>query len=137
MNQKIINLRRELHQYPELSNEEYNTSKRIINFIKEYNPDEIIRLGDTGVLFAFKGNENGEILLFRAELDALPIKEMTEVEYKSVNNNISHPCGHDGHMAILSGLAVKLSENPPQKGKVILLYQPAEETGKMLKIHCF
>lgn len=127
MNQKIIKLRRELHKYPEISNNEYNTSERIINFINEYNPDEIIRLGDTGVLFVFKGNEIGETILFRAELDALPIKEMTELEYKSVNNNVSHACGHDGHMAILAGLAQKISNDRPTKGKVYLLFQPAEE----------
>lgn len=127
MNQKILNLRKELHKYPELSNNEYNTSKRIINFIKEYNPDEIIRLGETGILFAFKGNEDGKTLVFRSELDALPIKEFTELEYKSVNENISHACGHDGHMAILSGLAQKISDDRPTKGKVYLLFQPAEE----------
>ena len=109
MDQKIIALRRELHRYPELSNIENSTSERIISFIKEYNPDEIIRLGDTGVLFVFKGNENGKTLVFRCELDALPIKETTDVEYKSVNNHISHACGHDGHMAILAGLAQKIS----------------------------
>jgi len=127
MNQKIINLRRELHKYPELSNGEYNTSERIINYMKEYNPDEIIRLGDTGLLFVFKGNENGKTLLFRSELDALPIKEMTEAEYKSVNNDVSHACGHDGHMAIIAGLAQKIADDRPTKGKVILLFQPAEE----------
>ena len=130
MDQKIIALRRELHRYPELSNIENSTSERIINFIKEYNPDEIIRLGDTGVLFVFKGNENGKTLVFRCELDALPIKETTDVEYKSVNNHISHACGHDGHMAILAGLAQKISNDPPTKGKVILLFQPAEEVGQ-------
>jgi amidohydrolase len=127
MKQKIIKLRRELHQHPELSNFEYNTSERIINFIKKYNPDEIIQLGETGVLFVFKGNENGKALLFRSELDALPIKEMTEVEYQSVNNNVSHACGHDGHMAILAGLAQKISIDRPTKGNVFLLFQPAEE----------
>ncbi len=127
MNQKIIKLRRDLHKYPELSNNEYNTSERIINFIKEYNPDEIIRLGDTGVLFVFKGNENGKTLLFRSELDALPIKELTEVDYKSVNSNVSHSCGHDGHMAILAGLAQNISNDRPTRGKVYLLFQPAEE----------
>jgi len=127
MNQKIIKLRRELHKYPELSNDEYKTSERIINFIKEYNPDEIIQLGETGVLFAFIGNEEGETILFRSELDALPIKEMTEVGYKSMNKNVSHACGHDGHMAILAGLVQKISKDRPTKGKVYLLFQPAEE----------
>ena len=127
MNQKIIELRRELHQHPELSNDEYKTSERIINFIKEYKPDEIIRLGDTGVLFIFKGTNPGKTILFRSELDALPIKEISEIAYKSVNDNISHACGHDGHMAILAGLAQKISTDRPTKGKVVLLFQPAEE----------
>ena len=58
MKQNTINLRRELHKYPELSNDEHHTSEQIINFIKEYNPDEIIRLGDTGVLFVFNGKDS-------------------------------------------------------------------------------
>lgn len=127
MNQKILNLRRELHQNPELSNDEYHTSKRIINFIKEYHPDETIRLGETGLLFLFRGSEEGKTILFRAELDALPIQETTNRDYKSTNQQISHVCGHDGHMAILAGLAQKISHNPPKKGKVFLLFQPAEE----------
>ena len=127
MNQKIINLRRELHQHPEISNREHNTSKRIINFIKEYKPDELVLLGETGVLFVFSGTEKGKTILFRSELDALLIKETTEVEYKSVNNNVSHACGHDGHMAILAGLAEEISSNRPKAGKVVLLFQPAEE----------
>ncbi len=116
-----------MHQHPELSNDERHTSERIIRAMKEYNPDEILWLGETGVLFVFKGTEKGETLLFRSELDALPIKEMTEVEYKSVNDNVSHACGHDGHMAILVGLAQKISNDRPTKGNVVLLFQPAEE----------
>ncbi|MDD2345275.1 MAG: amidohydrolase [Bacteroidales bacterium] len=127
MNQKIVDLRRELHKYPEISNKEFKTTERIIHFINEYNPDEVIRLGETGVLFVFKGKEEGKTILFRAELDALPIKEISEIEHKSVNENRSHVCGHDGHMAILAGLAQKISNDRPTKGSVILLFQPAEE----------
>jgi len=127
MNQNIINFRKELHQYPELSNNEYHTSERIINFIKEFNPDEIIKLGETGVAFAFNGKENGKTVVFRAELDALPIREKSGVEYTSVNDSVAHSCGHDGHMAILSGLAERIANNPPEYGKVVLLFQPAEE----------
>lgn len=127
MNQKNIDLRRELHKYPEISNKEFKTTERIIRFINEFNPDETVRLGDTGVFFVFKEKEKGKIVLFRAELDALPIKEISEIEHKSVNENISHVCGHDGHMAILAGLAQKISNDRPAKGSVILLFQPAEE----------
>ncbi|MBN2236689.1 MAG: amidohydrolase [Bacteroidales bacterium] len=127
MNQKIINLRRELHQNPELSNKEVLTSERIIHFLKDYRPDKIVRLGETGVVFVFSGSVEGKTILFRAELDALPIQETTHKAYKSANQQISHVCGHDGHMAILAGLAQKISQNPPKKGKVLLLFQPAEE----------
>jgi len=127
MNKEIIALRRELHRYPEVSNCEYQTTDRIINFINEYKPDEVIRLGDKGVLFLFKGAEQGETLMYRCELDALPIKEITELEYASENEGISHACGHDGHMAIIAGLAHKISTDRPTKGKVVLLFQPAEE----------
>lgn len=127
MNQEIIKLRQEIHKHPEVSNDEYNTSERIIHYVKKFNPDEIIKLGETGVAFAFNGKKKGETVVFRAELDALSIKEKSGVEYTSVNDHIAHACGHDGHMAILTGLTQKISENPPTKGRVVMLFQPAEE----------
>ncbi|MBI9053285.1 MAG: amidohydrolase [Bacteroidales bacterium] len=127
MNQKIIKFRQEIHKHPEVSNDEYNTSERIINYIKKFNPDEIIKLGETGVAFVFNGNEKGKIVVFRSELDALPIKEKSGVEYTSINDHIAHSCGHDGHMAILAGLTQKISENRPKRGRGVMLFQPAEE----------
>lgn len=127
MNQEIISLRQEIHKYPEISNKEYKTSERIVNFVKRYRPDETIELGKTGVAFAFNGKEKGKTVVFRAELDALPINEKSGVEYKSVNDHVAHSCGHDGHMAILVGLIQKISENRPVKGRAIMLFQPAEE----------
>lgn len=127
MNQEIIKLRQEIHQHPEISNEEYNTSERIINYVKKFNPDEIIKFGKTGVAFAFNGKEKGKTVVFRAELDALPIHEKSSVAYISVNDHIAHSCGHDGHMAILVGLIEKVAENRPVSGRVVMLFQPAEE----------
>lgn len=127
MNSKLVALRHQLHSQPELSNKEYKTAQIIVDFMDEYQPHEIIHLGDTGRAFVFEGAEAGKITVFRAELDALPIEEKTRVKYASIYNGVAHACGHDGHMAILAGLAQQLSENPPQKGKVILLFQPAEE----------
>ncbi len=127
MNRKIIKLRQELHKHPEVSNKEYNTSERIINYVKKFNPDELIKLGETGVAFVFNGKEQGKTVVFRAELDALPIREMSGLKYSSVNDHIAHSCGHDGHMAILTGLAQRVSENRPARGRVVLLFQPAEE----------
>jgi amidohydrolase len=127
MNQEIIKLRQELHKHPEVSNDEHNTSERIINYVKKFHPDGIIKLGKTGVAFVFNGKEKGKTVVFRSELDALPIQEKSVVEYSSVNDHVAHSCGHDGHMSILTGLAQRISENRPSVGRVILLFQPAEE----------
>ena len=123
----IIALRQELHKYPELSNKEFETSGRIASFFQNLSPDQIIKLGSTGLAFVFNGKESGKTVMFRAELDALPIAETNNLTYASANNGVAHSCGHDGHMAIISGLAKKISDHRPQKGKVVLLFQPAEE----------
>ncbi len=127
INKEIIALRHHLHQNPEVSNQEYKTSDYIAAFMSSLMPFEVIFLGKTGKAFVFKSNKPGKTVVFRTELDALPIKEKSDVEYTSMNDNIAHSCGHDGHMAILIGLAQKISENRPTKGMVILLFQPAEE----------
>jgi amidohydrolase len=127
MNQEIIKFRQEIHNHPEVSNDEYNTSERIIKYVKKFNPDEIIKLGETGLAFSFNGKEKGKTIVFRSELDALPILEKTGLEYASVNDHIAHSCGHDGHMAILTGLTRKISENRPKRGRAVMLFQPAEE----------
>ena len=124
-------LRKEIHKNPELAGNEKNTAKRIIFFAKRYNPDKIIsNIGGNGIAVIFKGKEKGPTVLIRCELDALPILETNKFFYRSVNKNISHKCGHDGHMAIVSGLIPLLSKNKLKKGKVVLLYQPSEETGE-------
>ncbi len=127
MIKKIIELRHELHQYPEVSNNEYKTSDRIVNFMKAFKPSEILTLSKTGKAFVFEGAEPGKTIVFRAELDALPIEEKSSLSYASANQNVSHVCGHDGHMAILAGLAQKIANEVPKYGKVVLLFQPAEE----------
>ncbi len=125
--EKIIVLRHELHQHPEISNKEYYTSAKIAEFMKSFTPDEVISLSTTGKAFVFKGKKPGKTLMFRAELDALPVTESSGRAYCSKNPGIAHACGHDGHMAIIAGLAQKIAMNRPEKGKVVLLFQPAEE----------
>jgi amidohydrolase len=125
--QPIITLRHLLHHHPEVSNAEVQTSQRITEYMRGLNPDEEVRLGSTGVAFVFSGSQPGPCLMFRAEMDALPITEQSDAPYASVNKGVSHACGHDGHMAILAGLGQKISECRPVKGKVVLLFQPAEE----------
>ena len=129
--ESLIRLRKELHKNPELSGEEFETSKRILAFLEKYKPDEIhTEIGKTGIIAIYHGEEEGKTLLFRCELDALPIKEVNTFEHQSIYQGISHKCGHDGHMAILCGLATELAQKKLATGKVILLFQPSEENGK-------
>lgn len=126
---KLLALRHYLHRFPEISGNESNTAKSIEDFIKPHNPNEIIRqIGGHGFAAIFKGEKEGPVTMIRCELDALPIKELnTNIQYASTKENVSHKCGHDGHMAIVAGLAIDLK---PKKGTVVLLFQPAEETGQ-------
>ena len=126
--QDVINLRRTLHRYPELSNLEFETSKRISAFVNALNPDKEISISKTGKAFVFEGDEAGETLIFRCELDALPIQEKSNRAYRSSIKGVSHLCGHDGHMAVIARLGQLISQNRPKKGKAVLLFQPAEET---------
>ncbi|MGE0931033.1 amidohydrolase [Peijinzhouia sedimentorum] len=127
---KIIALRRELHKYPELSKEETKTSSKIQQFLTDLKVFEIYQITETGFVAVLDTMVEGPSVLVRAELDGLPIKEKTDLDYTSAFDGKAHSCGHDGHMAIVCGLAMKLAENPPAKGRVILCFQAAEETGE-------
>ncbi len=127
----LISIRQSLHQNPELSGSEEFTSEALKRTIIRFQPDDIIdNMGGYGVAFIFKGKAEGPNVLFRADMDALPILEINDIDYASRSDGVGHQCGHDGHMAILVGLAEKISRNRPKRGKVILLFQPAEETGE-------
>ena len=129
--QKLIELRKNLHQYPEASGAEKETADIIRSFFKDYPPEKILdNIGGFGLAAVYSGKNSGPTVLIRCELDALPILEENELEYSSKNKGYSHKCGHDGHMAILSGLGTILFENPPSSGRVVLLFQPAEENGQ-------
>ena len=128
---ELIKLRKSIHSEPELAGEEKSTVEKVIKFISKFSPDETIKnIGGNGIAFIFKGKEEGASVLFRCELDALPIQEINDFDYISKFENKGHKCGHDGHMTVLAGLAEQVSSNKDFKGKVILLFQPAEETGE-------
>lgn len=130
LHKKLVQLRHELHHHPELSSQEVKTASKITEWLKQTKPDKMITsLGGHGVAAVYESKNEGPSVLFRCELDALPIRELSNVPYKSAYDGIGHLCGHDGHMAILAGFAKVIHNNRPQKGKVILLFQPAEETG--------
>ncbi|TMM56831.1 amidohydrolase [Maribacter algarum] len=131
MNPEILSLRKEIHENPELSGFEYETAKRIRNFIVEHHPTTMLEnLGGTGVAAIYKFPKKGPSITIRCELDALPIQEVNDFEHQSKNKGVSHKCGHDGHMAIVSGLIFWLKEQSFDSGEVILLFQPAEENGE-------
>ncbi|WP_200975525.1 amidohydrolase [Echinicola sp. 20G] len=129
--QILTKFRKALHQYPELSHQEKETAHFIVDFFEPLNPSEIIeKLGGYGLAIVFRGKEKGPRTLFRCELDALPIHEELNTNHKSKLEGKSHTCGHDGHMAIIAGLGLGLADKPLEKGEVVLLFQPAEETGE-------
>ena len=99
-------------------------------FLNTYaKPDDIITLDGAGFAAIYEGKAPGNTVLFRCELDALPIHEINDdIAYRSVNDGVGHKCGHDGHMAILAGVAQTLTDRPAN-GRVVLLFQPDEETG--------
>ncbi len=128
--ESVTELRKTLHENPELSDYEFETSKRLIDYIGKFKPDQIIEgLGGAGLAFVFNGKAAGKTIMFRSELDALPIQEVNNFNYKSKLKNVSHKCGHDGHMSIMAAFAEAVSNNRPQTGRVVILFQPAEETG--------
>lgn len=130
----LTQLRRTLHQNPEIAEQESATAERILNFFDLLKPDQtFLNLGGHGLAFLFKGGNSGIRTLYRCELDALPIAEQGEKDHKSQVSGKAHLCGHDGHMAILCGLGERLAEQRPENGEVVLLFQPAEETGQGAK----
>ena len=126
----LITFRRLLHQHPEVSGEEEQTAQRIAEALSALAPHQIITgLGGHGVAAVFDSGCDGPTVLFRAELDALPIPEETGLEWTSTTEGKGHLCGHDGHMTILLALGRLLSRQPVQQGRVVLMFQPAEEDG--------
>jgi amidohydrolase len=124
---ELVRLRRDFHRHPELGFQERRTSGIVAARMKELGYEVREGVAETGVLAAKSGEEK-RTLLVRADMDALPIHEANNVEYKSRNEGIMHACGHDGHTAILMMLAERFASVPP-RGRVRLAFQPAEEGG--------
>ncbi len=123
-------LRRSLHKHPELSGQEYHTAQRIKEFIRFHHDTLIIdEIGGSGLAAIYEFTSTGPCIVIRCELDALPIHESEGLDYASEHPGISHKCGHDGHMAIVCGLIFWLKKQNFQSGKIVLLFQPAEENG--------
>lgn len=123
-------LRHALHRHPELSGQEVETARTVARALHDLGPDQVIAgLGGHGVAAVFAGGAPGPTVMLRAELDALPIPETSGVAYASRVAGRGHLCGHDGHMAILMAVAEELARRRPASGRVVLMFQPAEEDG--------
>ncbi|KAB7615937.1 amidohydrolase [Amylibacter sp. SFDW26] len=127
---ELTAFRRNLHRYPEISGEEEQTAKTIVKALDKLKLTKVLTgLGGHGVAAVFDSGADGPTVLFRAELDALPIQELSDNDWVSQMDGKGHLCGHDGHMTMLLALGRMLSREPIAKGRVVLMFQPAEEDG--------
>ncbi|MCL4306738.1 MAG: amidohydrolase [Candidatus Thermoplasmatota archaeon] len=127
MKDYVISLRREFHQNAELSFKEFQTSKMIAIELGEMGLMPISIAG-TGLYCDIQGKNKGMTVALRADIDALPLEEMSGDKFSSKNKGVMHACGHDAHIAMLLGVARKLSADPSFPGRVRLMFQPAEES---------
>ncbi len=128
---ELINIRRDFHMNPELSQQEFRTRKKIQEYLNEWGIENYI-CAETGVVGLIKGKNKGKTIGVRADIDALPIHEKNAYSYCSVNEGVMHACGHDAHTTILLGIAKIMKEMADTEesfnGNVKLFFQPAEET---------
>jgi amidohydrolase len=128
LEESVISHRRWLHQYPEIGFDVYGTKDYILKKLNEYGFEEIKILSKTGIKVVIRGKVGKRTLAFRADMDALAIEEKTGLDFASRRKGVMHACGHDGHMAILLGLAEWLSQNKDTlEDNIVLIFQPDEE----------
>ncbi|MBE9203299.1 amidohydrolase [Synechocystis salina LEGE 06099] len=125
---QLIQWRRQLHQYPELGFQEQLTAARIAETLTKLGIPHTPGIAKTGIMAVVDSGKPGPVLAIRADMDALPVTEENEVDYRSLHPGKMHACGHDGHTAIALGTAQYLAEHRDSfRGQVKFLFQPAEE----------
>ena len=125
---ELIAWRHDLHSKPELSGQEEKTAKAVQALLHATGADRVVTgVGGHGVLGIYDGDTPGPTIMLRAELDGLPIQEISGLAYRSAVPGKAHLCGHDGHMTILAAVARGLSRQRPKRGRAALLFQPAGE----------
>ena len=128
---EITEWRHDFHRHPELQFDVHRTAARVADLCRSFGCDEVTEgIGRTGVVAVIKGRiDNGRVIGLRADMDALPIREQTGLDYASTVPGKMHACGHDGHTAMLLGAAKYLAETRNFDGTCICILQPAEEGG--------
>jgi amidohydrolase len=132
MQEEIAGWRRHLHTHPEIGYDVHGTAAFVAERLREFGCDEVVPgVGRTGVVGVIRGRRtsSGRSIGLRADMDALPIREITGLPYASATPGKMHACGHDGHTAMLLGAAKYLCETRAFDGQVVLIFQPAEEDG--------
>lgn len=125
---EVVEIRRYIHQNPELSFHEFSTVKFIKSKLEKYAIKYDVTFGDNALVGIIEGELPGDTIALRADTDALPLSELNTCEYKSANEGVMHACGHDAHTASLIGTAIVLQKlKSILKGRIILVFQPAEE----------
>ncbi|HSH53008.1 MAG TPA: M20 family metallopeptidase [Bacteroidales bacterium] len=126
---QVVDIRRHLHQYPELSFQEFKTSEYIASLLKKWNVEFNPGIVETGIVAYIKGKKpERKTIALRADIDALPIEEKNNIPYKSKNKGVMHACGHDAHTASLLGVILILNELKDEfEGTVKCIFQPGEE----------
>ena len=126
---EIIKIRRDLHKIPELSYDLPKTREYILNELEKYELDIKEKVGQNGIVATLNFSKTGKNIAYRADMDALPMREENEIEYKSIHEGEMHACGHDGHMAIAFGILKIMYELKDElSGSIRFIFQPAEET---------
>ncbi len=124
----IIEIRRDIHMHPEIGMEEIRTSGIVKSELEKLGLEVQDKIGNMGVVGLLRGRKPGKTILLRADMDALPIEEQTDLPFKSTVSGKMHACGHDVHTSILLGAAKILSELKDEiKGNIKFVFQPAEE----------
>jgi hippurate hydrolase len=127
---EMIRWRHHLHANPELSYQEYGTARFVAEKLRSYGIEVTEGVGGTGVVGVLHGNhESGRSIGLRADMDALAVEERNDFAHRSVNKGVMHACGHDGHTTMLLGAARYLAETRNFEGRVVFIFQPAEEMG--------
>lgn len=130
LRERLVALRRDLHRHPELAFAEHRTSEVLARELESLNPTRLDRVARTGLIARIAGrNANAPVVAIRGDIDALPIQEATELPFASTNSGVMHACGHDVHAAWTVGAAALLRAIPAE-GDVLVVLQPAEESGE-------
>jgi amidohydrolase len=125
----MVTWRRDIHRFPELAFDEHRTASKVQEVLTQHGLEVHTGIAGTGLVAVLKGRQadNGRAVMFRADMDALPVAELSDIDHRSQHEGVMHACGHDGHTAMLLGAACYLAQHNDFSGTLYFVFQPAEE----------